>query len=78
MTLNLQGRIDNNISFTGNVKNVPIAIYKPFHYLHPKNDLLIFLNKFIKAGIIESSEFNINISEKDIEDNVLSRSLGFL
>ena len=69
VTLNLQGRIDNNISFTGNVKNVPIAIYKPFHYLHPKNDLLIFLNKFIKAGIIESSEFNINISEKDLQNN---------
>ncbi|MFK7967625.1 MAG: DUF3971 domain-containing protein [Rickettsiaceae bacterium] len=69
VNFNLQGTVDNNIIFTGNVKNVPVVFYKPIYYLYPKNKFLIFCNDFIKSGDIKFSEFNINISKKDIENS---------
>ncbi len=68
-TLNLQSEFDNNIIITGNIKNMPIEIYKPAYYLYPQNNLLVFLNNFIKTGTIESSEFNVNISEQNIKNS---------
>ncbi|MBM3466436.1 MAG: DUF3971 domain-containing protein [Alphaproteobacteria bacterium] len=69
VAFDLHGEVNNNINFIGNVKNLPITIYKPIYYLYPKNDLLIFLNEFIKEGILESGEFSVNVAEEDIKNN---------
>ncbi|BBB57027.1 MAG: hypothetical protein KBD25_01705 [Rickettsiaceae bacterium] len=69
VTFDLHGKLSNNITFTGNVKNLPLTIYKPIYYLYQKDDLLIFLNEFIKEGILESGEFSVNVSEEDIKNN---------
>ena len=37
--------------------------------LMPRNDLLIFLNEFIKEGILESGEFSVNVVEEEIKNN---------
>lgn len=69
VVFDLHGEVNNNINFIGNVKNLPITIYKPIYYLYPKNNLLIFLNEFIKEGIIESGKFSVNVSEEDIKND---------
>ena len=69
VTFDLHGTLGNNIIFTGEVKNLPVTIYKPIYYLSQKNDLLIFLNEFIKGGILEYGEFRVNVSEEDIKNS---------
>ncbi len=70
VNFSLQSSIDDNATLlTAKIKNMPVIIYKPIYYLYPKNDFLIFCNDFIKSGSVEFSEFNMNISKKDIEEN---------
>lgn len=66
--INLQTSQNSGITVSGRAENFPIMIYKPFHYLCPDNKLLIFLNDFIKDGVIESGEISINLTEKDIKE----------
>lgn len=72
--LNLQGKVDQNIIFSGSAQNIPISIYKPAYYLDPSNETLIFLNEFIKNGNIESADFNVSISEQEIKENKFNNS----
>lgn len=60
----------SNLAFllSGDVKNFPIAIYKPFYYLYPENKLLIFLKDFIQSGVIDSSKIKVRLTKKDVKE----------
>jgi hypothetical protein len=65
----LHGYIGKEINLSGSIKKLPLILYKPIYYMHPKDDLMIWLNGFIKDGMIESSEFKIDLTEQDIQNN---------
>lgn len=62
-------RIKNDGSLFADIaiKNLPITLYKPLYYLDPTDKLLVFLNDFIKDGVIESSQIRVNLSEQDLQ-----------
>lgn len=66
--INLQTSQSLGVIVSGRAENFPIMLYKPFYYLCPDNKLLIFLNDFIKDGVIESGDISINLTEKDIKE----------
>ncbi len=57
------------IQANGNVENIPIMIYQIAEKIIPDNQVILFLQEYIKDGYIRNGEFDINFDKNSLENN---------
>lgn len=73
VSLNINGFLKKNlVKLEGNITNIPIMIYRIAQKIIPNNEVLLYLQESIKAGIIQNGEFMLDLDlNKDLKANAL-------
>ncbi len=58
------------IQANGNVENIPIMIYQIIEKIIPDNQVILFLQEYIKDGYIRNGEFDVNFDKNSLENNI--------
>ncbi len=58
------------IQATGNAQNIPIMIYQIVEKIIPDNQVILFLQEYMKGGYIRNGEFNFNFDKNSLEKNI--------
>jgi len=69
-------KFDNNIKgrtirTTGVIHNIPIMIYQIAAKLIPQNEVIVFLQEYVRSGHIIDGEFNVNLDEDFWQRDIL-------
>ncbi|MDR0296538.1 MAG: DUF3971 domain-containing protein [Rickettsia sp.] len=63
------------IQVNGNVENIPIMIYQIAEKIIPNNQVILFLQEYIKDGYIRNGEFDLNFDKNNLEENIALETL---
>lgn len=63
------------IQASGNVKNIPIMIYQIAEKIIPDNQVILFLQEYIKDGYIRNGEFDFNFDKNNLKRNIALETL---
>ncbi|WP_425362586.1 DUF3971 domain-containing protein [Candidatus Tisiphia endosymbiont of Hybos culiciformis] len=63
------------IQASGNVENIPIMIYQIAEKIIPNNQVILFLQEYIKDGYIRNGEFDFNFDKNNLEKNIALETL---
>ncbi|MCC8398067.1 MAG: DUF3971 domain-containing protein [Rickettsia endosymbiont of Labidopullus appendiculatus] len=63
------------IQVNGNVENIPIMIYQIAEKIIPNNQVILFLQEYIKDGYIRNGEFDVNFDKNNLEKNIALETL---
>ncbi|MFP3017903.1 MAG: DUF3971 domain-containing protein [Candidatus Tisiphia sp.] len=58
------------IQATGNAQNIPIMIYQIVEKIIPDNQVILFLQEYMKGGYIRNGEFDFNFDKNSLEKNI--------
>ncbi|WP_342272273.1 DUF3971 domain-containing protein [Candidatus Tisiphia endosymbiont of Parasteatoda lunata] len=58
------------IQASGNVQNIPIMIYQIAEKIIPDNQVILFLQEYMKGGYIRNGEFDFNFDKNSLEKNI--------
>ncbi|WP_323737808.1 YhdP family protein [Candidatus Trichorickettsia mobilis] len=62
----------NNIVVNGTIKNIPLILHKIVGKIFPENEVVLFIDEYIKAGDLTNGKFNLNLDDEFFNKHIIT------